>query len=184
MSDLPRVTAILAAVGLLNFSRVPGNQLAIGQARGTATHAVIEAEFYGYDVPSAPADAGPRLAAYTTFVRESGYRVECMEFEVVHAAQSYCGHPDSRGFLFGRRGIVDIKTGMLGPVIYQLGGYRAAWNAMAPQTPVEWIAAVQLRADGTYRFHEVDITEAEAKWYAALTVYRDVPRNGQRQEAP
>ena len=175
---LPRVTAILQDVGLgPDFTGVPPAVLEVARVRGAAVHAAIEAIVFNYlDEPALAEDVVPRLDAYRRFVKESGYETLHTEVEVVHEAWRYRGHPDSVGWLNGRRGIPDWKNTdsvQLAPACRQLCGYRAAWNAQHPTEPVEWIAVVQLKSDGTYRFHEVSVAEWEPKWYAAVTVYYD-----------
>ena len=171
---LPRVTEILAAVGLgQDWSLVPPDVLVAAQKRGTAVHAAIEALAYGYfDEAATDPEIVPYLEAYRAFIAESGHEAIASEIEVMHPTWRYVGHPDRVGWLLGRRCILDFKTGDLGPVAYQLAGYRAAWNAQHPTEPVDVLAAVQLRAEGTYRLHEVSAAEAEPVFLAAVMVYR------------
>ena len=175
--SLPRVTDILADVGLgPNYSGVAPAVLEAASIRGRAVHEAIEAIVYGYLDESALAeDVLPRLDAYRRFVKESGYETTHTEIEVVHAAWRYHGHPDSIGFLNRARVILEWKNMDaldVKPAAYQLAGYRAAWNAEHPTEPVEALAVVQLKSDGTYRLHEVSAAEAEPIWYAAVMVYR------------
>lgn len=173
MSDLPRVTTILNDVGLgPDLSKIPPALLEAGRARGSAVHAAREALVYGYENEELlnPVVA-PYLDAYKKFVAESGYVTIRAEFEVVSRRWRYRGHPDDLGWLQSKRMIVDIKTGTDEGVAYQLVAYRVAWNEEHPDEPVEALAAVQLRADGTYRFNEVSAVEAEPVWFAAVTVF-------------
>mgnify|MGYP001563745164 FL=1 len=159
MSELPRVTHILEAVGLgPDLSGVPATLLEIGRRRGTAVHALIEAEVYGYPPEDKDAELyAPFLLAYRTFVREAQYKTEQTERLVTHAAWGYCGHLDSLGWFMGtQRAIVDWKSGEppdLKAANYQLAAYRRAWNEEHPQEPVDCIGVVNLRDDGTYRWH-------------------------------
>lgn len=174
--SLPRVTAILEAAGLgPDFSGVPPAVLEAARARGTAVHEAIEAIVYNFLDESALAeDVLPRVAAYRRFVKESGYETTHTEIAVAHPAWRYCGHPDTVGWLLGHRLILDWKNSdslELMPAGYQLAGYRLAWNAEHPTEPVNAIAVVQLKGDGTYRYHEVAAAEAEPVFLAAVTVY-------------
>lgn len=175
MSDLPRVTEILAAVGLgPDLSMVPPDVLAAAQKRGTAVHEAIEALAYGYlDEAAVDPAIAPYLDAYRKFLVESGHEAIASEVEVINPAWQYVGHLDRIGWLLGKRVILDFKTGVaLAGVEYQLAAYGAAWDAQHPTELVAGAAAVQLRDDGTYRFHEVEISAALPVWYAALTIYR------------
>jgi hypothetical protein len=173
---LPRVTAILADVGLgPDLSGIPEAVLEYARERGSAVHAAIEADFYGYlDEEALAIEVVERLDAYRRFVKESQFQPEIVEFRVVHEAWRYQGHPDMLGWLMGRRTIVDWKATdvvHLKPASLQLAAYRAAWNAMHPDQPVEQLAVVQLKGDGSYRFHEVAAAEAEPLWFAAVMVF-------------
>jgi hypothetical protein len=175
---LPRVTEILEAVGLSpDFTGIPAAVLDASRLRGSLAHEAIQAAVYGYLDESALAeDVVPRLEAYTKFVKESGYQTLHTEIEVVNAAWRYRGHPDTVGWLLKCRTLLDWKNTdsvQIAPASRQLCGYRAAWNAQHPKEPVEALAVVQLKSDGTYRFHEVSAAEWEPKWYAAVTVYYD-----------
>ncbi len=176
MRSFPRVTEILHDLGLgPDLAHVPPAVLEVARERGSAVHAAIEALVYGYlDEDECALDVLPRLDAYRKFVQESGYETTHTEIEVVHPTWRYRGHPDSVGWLGATRIIVDWKnsdTVQLTPASYQLAAYRAAWNVQHPAEPVEALAVVQLRSDGTYAFREVNIAEAETVWFAALIVY-------------
>ena len=174
---LPRVSEILAAVGLgPDFGPVPPAVLEAARARGTAVHSLIEAHHYGYlDESAITAEVAPYYSAYLKFLAESGHEPTSSEFEVVHPAWHYVGHPDRLGWQLGKRGITDWKTGEtvdLPAAGRQLAAYRLAWNALHPTEPVEWLAVVQFKADGTYRFHEITAAEHEPVFLAACVVYR------------
>jgi len=171
-ADLPRVTTILNAVGLgPDLSMVPPDVLTAAQQRGTAVHEAIEAIVYGYFDGAPDASIKGYLDAYQRFVAESGYTPIAAEFEVVHEAWRYVGHPDQIGWLGKHRILLDFKTGIADGVEYQLAAYAAAYNAQHPTEPVTAAAAIALRRDGTYRYHEVDVEEAKPVWLAAVTVY-------------
>lgn len=179
MSELPRVMAILAAVGLgSDLSMVPADVLEVARQRGTAVHAAIEALCYGYLDPSdVTPEIAPRLDAYRKFIADTGAEFVAAEFEVIHPMWQYVGHPDWRGWLLGKRSILDWKNVdslELPPAARQLAAYGLAWNAMHPDELVEALAVVQLRSDGTYRLHEIDTDERarrEQEFLAALTVF-------------
>lgn len=170
--SLPRVTDILAELGLYDFSMVPPAVLEAKREIGSAVHSFIEAATYGYlDERELTPETVPYFAAYKKFCRESGYLAERAEFEVVHDVWRYRGHPDSVGLLKAVRIVPDFKTGAGGPVKYQLAAYVLAYNHQHPEAPVQGAAAVLLRKDGTYRYNEVDLTEATPKWLAIVTTF-------------
>jgi hypothetical protein len=173
-SPYPRVTKILADVGLgPDLSHVPEDVLTRASERGTAVHALIEAEAYGYlDPVDITAEAAPYLDAYRKFVAESGAKHIASEFEVTHPAWRYVGHPDQLVWLAGRRVLLDYKTGTAEGVAYQLAAYVDARNAQTPDEPVAAALPIMLRKDGTYRIgEEVVLAPALQVFQAALIVF-------------
>jgi hypothetical protein len=174
-TPLPRVTAILEAAGLgPDFSAVPPAVLEAARQRGTAVHAAIEADHYGYAVDLAP-EAAPYLDAYRKFVAESGHEPVISETAVVHPSWGYIGHPDRVGWLLGRRILLDWKCTESPDLLAagrQLAGYRLAWNVMRPSEPIETAAVLQLKADGSYRLHEIASADHEQVFLAAVVVYQ------------
>jgi hypothetical protein len=170
---LPRVTAILTDVGLYpDLSHIPPQTLRLAQARGTAVHAAIEALTYVYDHDGLhDPELAAYLSAYQKFLHESHYQPARAEILVTHAAWRYRGHLDSVGLMGTTRLVVDVKTGMLGPVDYQLAAYLEAWNAEHPTEPATGAVAIQLKDDGTYRLHEVSLPRAVSVWQAAVVLY-------------
>ncbi len=170
-SDFPRVTHILNAVGLgPDLSMVPADVLTAAMARGTAVHQAIEALAYGYFEGCDPEIAG-YVDAYKKFVAESGAEHIASEFEVVHPAWRYVGHPDGLYWIGKNRTLVDFKSGVTDGVEYQLAAYVEAWNHEHPTEPITAAACVELRENGTYRFREIEIEAAKPVWLAAVTVF-------------
>lgn len=182
MSDLPRVTTILDAVGLgPDFSVVPPEVLAAAQKRGTAVHEAIEAHAYGYlDDAAVDPEIAPYLDAYRKFMAESGHEAIVSEVEVVHPTWQYVGHLDRVGWLLNRRCLLDWKSGEAfdeRAAALQVCAYRMAYNASHPDALVDLTGVVQLRSDGRYRLFDIAAHEHEQTFLAALVVYRALPEN-------
>jgi hypothetical protein len=176
VTDWPRVTAILASCGLgPDLAMVSPETLALAADRGSRVHALIEADHYGYlDEAEITSDVAAYFSAYRKFLAESGHEPIASEIEVRHPDWRFRGHVDRVGWLAARRALIDWKCVASvdeRAAALQLAGYRCAWQAMHPTEPTEITAVVQLRADGTYRFHEVDAREQEHVFLAAVTVY-------------
>jgi hypothetical protein len=178
---LPRVTEILAAAGLApDFGMVAPAVLEAARARGSAVHAAIEADHYGY-ATDLPPEGAPYLDAYRKFVAESGHEPLVSEFTVTHPAWQYVGHPDRVGWLCGKRVLLDWKCTDSIDLPYtgrQLTLYRLAWNTEHPTEPVDSIAALQLKGSATYRLHEIDHAEHEQVALAAVVLYQARQREG------
>lgn len=173
MTDLPRVTRILQAVGLgPDLSMVPEDVLEAARDRGVRIHEAIEALCYGYlDDLELDAETLPYIGAFKKFVVDAGYKAEYAEIEVINEAWRYRGHPDNIGWILGKRVLLDVKSGGAQGVEYQLAGYKAAWDAQHPTAPIDSIAALLLRRDGSYRFIEYAYDEAAPVFFAAATVF-------------
>lgn len=170
---LPRVTAVLADLGLgPDLSRVAPDVLEVARERGAAVHRAVEALTYGYyDEADVHPDAAPYVAAYQKFVAESGFQPIAAEIEVTHPVWRFRGHPDVIGWLNGRRGVIDVKTGVSDGAAYQVAAYCDAWSAERPQEPVLWGAILHLHDDRGYRLEDVSLPAALPVWRAALIVY-------------
>lgn len=172
-STYPRVTEILRATGLSpDFSRIDPVTLETARQRGTALHALLEAEHYGFlDDADVTPELAPRLDAYRKFVAESGHEAIATEFEVRHKAWRFVGHPDRLGWVNQHRCIIDFKSGVTEGAEYQIALYVLAYNDEHPTERVSMGAILELRDNATYRFTEVDLLAATTVATAALVVY-------------
>lgn len=184
VSSLPRVTEILAAVGLgVDYGSIPQAALANARTRGIDGHAAIEAHHYGYLEGDAP-------AGYLAFLAETRHQPIVSEVEVVHDRWGYRGHLDRVGWLAGVRGIFDWKfteTASLLEWSRQLAAYQAAWNHQHPVESVRLCVVVQFTPDGRYRLHEIDIsllTRGLRVFQAACVVWHERNGNGNGNDRP
>lgn len=174
VTSLPRVTAILEAVGLgPDFSAVPPAILEAARARGAAVHALAEALGYGYlDDGDIRPELAPYVDALRKFYAESGAQHIASEFEVRSPSWRYVGHPDLLVWLNGVRVLIDIKTGDATGAEYQVAAYVQAHNEEHPTTRVTAAAVLHLRDDRTYRLAEVELPAATQVWIGAVVVYQ------------
>jgi hypothetical protein len=180
---LPSVTAILAATGLgPDLSRVPAAALEVARARGSAVHALAEADHYGYaDTLEVTPVVAPYFDAYKKFVAETPHKPIISEFLVTSERWRYLGHPDRLAWMGARRVLLDWKSSDqldLDPVTLQLCGYKLAYEEEHPKEPIHECYAVQLRSDGTYRLHPLDTSRAMGVWQAAVIVFHERARRG------
>lgn len=168
---LPRVTSILAAVGLrADLSMVPEDVLRAAQERGAAIHRAVEGYVYGYDTVLQVDDLG-YYKAWMTFLKDSGFKPTMAEIVVQHPAWGYVGHPDVIGWMGTERTLIDVKTGDATGAAYQVAGYVLAWNAESPDK-ITAAGVLHLRDDGSYRYEAVDLAAAESVWLAAVIVHQ------------
>lgn len=185
---LPRVTGILQAIGLgPDYSGIGSAVLYRAAARGTALHAAIELHHLGeLDEETVHPEIRPGFDAYLAFCRDTGHVPIASEMELIHPQWAYMGHPDRVGWQGAERALLDWKYVWSLDEDYvrlQLAGYKLAWNAVHPESPVSRCFALHLRRrDSTYRF--VDLTDplAEQEFLAALVVYRNLERRGRLEK--
>jgi len=177
---MERVTEILAGVGLgPDLSRVKPDVLEWARMRGTALHAAIHYFHKGtLDQDSLHPEWLGGFHAYLRFLKESEHEPVHSEIEVVHPVWKYVGHPDRIGRIRGVAGLalLDWKatSGFDDEYVrLQLAGYKLAWNARHPETPVNECFGVHLRKDGTYRLYSLTPDAATDQLFlAALVVFR------------
>ena len=181
---LPSVTRVLSAVGLSpDYRGVDPAVLERARLRGTALHCAIQYDAEGsLDESSLHEEIRSGFAAYRRFVAEAQHEPIGSELELVHPTWAYVGHPDRVGWINGRtRTLIDFKhqdSVDFDYVRVQLAGYSLLWAATHPEEPLAQTAVVQLRRDGTYRLHVLDVRPAEQVFLAALVVYRERQRRG------
>ena len=178
MNDLPRVTEILRAVGLGPAAQAPPGRIEKAMKRGRAVHEIIEGLAYGYlESNDVPARLEGYILGYTSFLADTQAVHVVSEYEVRNEKLGYRGHIDLVCQLFGRRTVVDWKTGTsvdLAATELQLAAYRMAWEHERPKETVQSTLAVQLPGDGRYKIHEADTSaETQARWIAALSDYHE-----------
>jgi hypothetical protein len=133
----------------------------------------VESLVYGYfEDRDVPPDAAPYVSAFQKFVVDSGFQPIAAEILVIHPVWRFQGHPDVVGFLQGRRGVIDVKTGDSSGAEYQVAAYVDAWTAQRPTEPATWGAILHLREDGTYQWQDVELGPALDVFRAALIVFR------------
>ena len=163
---LPGVTQILKP--LQDFTAVPEDILERSANFGTAVHlATALWDQNDLDLDSVDVAIVPYLEAWKRFRDETKITFEAIETQVVSEKYRYAGTLDRIGFINGRAIVIDIKTGVVSPVIgVQLAGYLVAWNG-THVLKVTRRASVSLRKDGTYR---LDWWEDKADWACFLAL--------------
>lgn len=172
-STLPSVTQILSTVGLgQDLSRIDADVLEAARERGSAVHAAIEADHYGYAYELDP-ELKPYLDAYHLFVEQTGHEPIVSEYELVDREWRVVGHPDREGWhQRTTRALYDFKSGGAQGAEYQLAAYRFIRNRLRPKEPIATTFTVQLRRDGSYRLHEIDTRKPMAHGFSPEQVWQ------------
>jgi len=146
--ELPSVTQILEAAGIIDYSHIPWNVRHLALERGRAVHAATELDDRG-DLDETTLDPmlEGHLAAWRRFRAETGFTPTLIEHRDYHRLHRYAGTIDRLGnFNGGRAAVLDIKTNHAEPwVRLQLAAYSEFAGFVYERVCVE------LHADGTYR---------------------------------
>jgi hypothetical protein len=168
-TDLPRVTQIIKAAGLLaDYDNIDPYYM----ERGTAVH--LACQLYDendLDPDSLTDDIRDRVEAYIDFRREMRVEIHEIELDVVHDTLRYAGRLDRIATINGRRGILDIK----GPIQAPWHGVQLALylNAYASNIPtcgayMRWSVHVE---PGGYKLIAHTSADDFAVARAALSLY-------------
>lgn len=153
---VPSVTQILGY--LKDFSGIPPAVLERKRQIGTATHKACELDALGeLDDDTVHELIAPYLAGFRKWRAESGAVIKETETFVHHPRLRYAGQLDLIAQL-GRWGwLIDIKTAAEHSPIWaiQAAGYLACRHDAASLKR----AALQLKPDGTYKWHPYDRPE-------------------------
>jgi hypothetical protein len=163
------VTEILRRAGLLSIEWASPEAM----QRGTYVHQAI-ALGDRLDETTLDPIVAPYYAAYRAWLRDSGAVIEIREQAVANEPLGYTGTLDAIVRLGSLRYLTDWKTGSLpasvGP---QTAAYKMAWTTSGPsQIAPQHLrrACLHLRADGTYRWHELNDRKDADIFRAALAV--------------
>ncbi|GIU74786.1 MAG: hypothetical protein KatS3mg004_1873 [Bryobacteraceae bacterium] len=181
--QVPSVTQVLEAVGLINYSHIPWGTRQMALDRGRAVHEAIALDLEG-DLDDESADEAGILG-YVEAARSARAALGILvpiahEERVYHRQLDYAGTLDLR--VDGL--ILDWKTNQAEYwVRFQLAAYAAALSSMCLRSgQTHWSAGivrricVELHEDGTYRLMEipaVDWKDDFQTFVAALRVWRE-----------
>lgn len=124
---LPSVTQVLKLLD--QYEAVPPHVLEAAREFGTHVHLATELDDRGVlDEATLDPALAPYLDGWRRFRRESGFKIEFVEHRVVHKKLRYAGTIDRIcRDVRGRRGVLDIKTGLVPKAVGpQVAAYYAA----------------------------------------------------------
>lgn len=164
--EVPGVTRVLEAEGLVDWSHVPSRTLQRAQRRGAYVHEACRFLDEGrLDWESLDYRIKGYVLGWQKFKDESGIRITAVERQLYR--DGYAGTLDRTGILRRRRTLIDIKTGTVQPAVaVQL----AAYEHLTGKPHLRY--AVLLIKDGDYRLEGpyLDPTDLAA-FFAALNLY-------------
>lgn len=151
---VPSVTGIISS--LYDFRHVDTATLTAAADFGTAVHRACELhDLQNLDTESLSPPLLPYLSAWERFLAETNAAILEVEKRYHHAMMGYAGTLDRLLTINRRIVLVDIKTvSRLTPAVgVQLAAYQHLLSSNTQHRAVDR-AAVQLKADGSYRFQQ------------------------------
>ncbi|MDR0485409.1 MAG: PD-(D/E)XK nuclease family protein [Elusimicrobiota bacterium] len=171
--EVPSVSAILQAAGMVNFEGIPADVLEHKRQFGTAIHKATELfDKNELNFKSLTGDLMPYIDAWAKFKKDFDIEIEpenverhfyCREFR-------YCGTIDRIAFVNGQLSVIDIKTSAaLAPsVAIQLAAYA---NGIEDVPKPIGRYAVRLSAAGQYKVEEFTNIADKYTFFAAVSLY-------------
>jgi hypothetical protein len=151
ISAWPRVTAILEATGIADYSKIPNAEFYL--QRGSDVHMVCESIDRGEPDYWTGTDLEGYANAWKKFKDEAKFQAELIEHPVYHENRRYKGTLDRTGRFgnFRDRVLLDLKSGIVADwVKLQTAAYAACLDQ--PEGIIRY--GLQLKKDGNYKLSE------------------------------
>lgn len=180
--EIPSVSELTRFISREIYNDVAQFTLDQAASRGTAIHKATEV-LDKYGSVEASDEIVPWLQAYLAFRREHKAEWEKIEWAVAHPSGEYAGTIDRYGTLDGVPALVDIKTSAtMDPAHRKL--YEAQLNlyrlAIEEQHPVDLVAVLWLRKDGTYKL--VELPKDDTLPQACLALHRALKKKKRKKK--
>lgn len=169
----PSVTEVLEAVGLgpdFGFLKPGMRDYYLPRGRAVSVCIDYEADGVGYE---AHEDVTRFLPAYRNFCLAVPHSVVASEVELIDPTWRYVGHPDRVAkFPDGRLVLVDWKLSFDREAARrQLAGYSLLWLVTHPQESLSERWIVELKPEGRFAVHPLDVGSALQVFKACLIVW-------------
>lgn len=178
--------SVTQAMSLLMEKRyrfVPRETLEYAAQRGTAVHACAEYDDYGdLDESSVDSEWWPYLEAWRSFKKDFKPEIIFNELRLINPVRKYAGAVDRVVKIKNDYWIIDLKTTatLFEEVGIQLAAYEKLLkeNIENPSKIVFKRAAVQLKSDGSYFFHECKSKDDYSAFESCLTLFNWAKNHG------
>ena len=168
------VTQILQSTGIIDFSKVPKENLEASMIFGTYVHEATELyDKNNLNLETLHPKLRPYLDAWIKFKVQVGFEIELNEEKIGSQKYMFAGTLDRRGIINNQRGIVDIKTSVdiSRATAIQTAGYMIAHNEMFKKEKTKFRMAVLLKPDGTYKISEYSDKSDMNVFLSSLTLH-------------
>lgn len=174
---IPSVSEVLRFMSREIYDSATQYQLNNAADRGTRIHKATE-QIDRFGSCEITEDIESYIRAYIQFLRDHKPHWEKIEHAMYHPELMYAGTLDRVGIIGGKRTVVDIKSTskIETPLVTaQVNGY-----AMMSLDPIEQVAVLQLKKDGTYRFRILE--KDTSTFLAALTLHNALKKKPRRKK--
>lgn len=166
---VPSVTQCLKS--LTDYSFIKPEVLAKAQEEGKAVHKMVELDVKGdLDEDALPEWMSGHLKAWRFFLRDTQFKALRVEHRGYSEAYGFAGTLDLEGRILDMPWLFDVKRSFYaGAAIgLQLSGYEVLLDQSLRYNR----AALQLKADGTYRMMEFNDRSDRSVFLAAVTMHK------------
>lgn len=174
---LPSVSEVIRFISKEIYSNATQFQLDRAADRGTRVHQACE-NIDRYGSCEVDEEIVPYINAYIKFLTEHKPEWSLIETSFADLIKGFAGTLDRYGIIDGQHTIVDIKSNSsIKPVLVtaQLNGY--AQLAIVNGHPVDAIASLHLKKDGTYSYVLREL--GNATFDACLILHKSLSRKGE-----
>lgn len=176
---IPSVSEILRFISREVYESATQWRLDNAADRGKRVHEACESldRFRSCEID---ADFDQYVKAYINFLKEVKPSWSLIEHSAYHETLKYAGAVDRYGVVNGKRFVVDIKTNsQIKPALVgaQVNAYAILLQSMGK--PVDGVAVLHLKNDGTYRFREMPLDQSV--FMACLTLHNALKTKKRRR---
>ena len=174
---LPSVSEIIRFISREVYGSVTQYTLDNACDRGKKVHKFCE-NLDKFGTVDCDEDLAAYVEAYMNFLKDHTVEWSIIEQSMYHKEQLYAGTIDRVGKVDGKLSIVDIKTSCVihKPLVTaQINAYAEMYEDNNADI-IEQLIALQLKSDGTYKIHEIEIDSTA--FTACLTLHGVLKKKG------
>ncbi|MFA6142477.1 MAG: hypothetical protein WC738_04190 [Candidatus Omnitrophota bacterium] len=174
-SNLPRVTEILRAEGLIDFSKVPQDIMERAQLFGTAVHSTTELWDKGtLNLMKLDPLLIPYLEGWKKFIKDYGisFKPDEIERQLISIKWGFKGTPDRWPIVQGKRTLIDLKssTAMYPSTSIQTAAYQILLEENGIKVQQRW--GIQLNDKGIYKIIPYTKLSDRTVFLSALNLWK------------
>jgi hypothetical protein len=179
--DLPSITRVLGAGGLVSYDGVPAHRVVRARDRGAAAHLAIRFVNEGrLDLSSLAPELEPYVFAWESFcsVHHADFIPELVETPLADPLLGFAGTPDVVGAFRGNMSVIEIKCTAAVHAGHHVQTAAQKLLLGGNRRPVVARYVLQLKPNGDFRLHEGTDPHDAHVFRSALHLYQWKQREG------